>query len=171
MAIIKNLLTRSPPYLYYKQLEHVSLSFVPNGFNHDFSGGPLNPIYPETNEHLFAVLFAVSEAAGYDYPYIWNNLSHTYVALKNNGFPDENIYILFKDGVPLGDGTDFPSLNLDNDNDNEIMEDIICNIDNLDNIFTNILKDDMDEDDLLFIYSWTHGCKFRSNRPPQTGLN
>lgn len=127
--------------------------------------------YPEDNEHLFAVIFAV---AGTDkdqfIPVVWNNVAHTFAALKNNGFADDNIYILFNDGSPDGIGTHFPKLDLNNDEEHDILENVVCNKGNLEDIFDN-LKEVMDDDDLLFMYSYTHGYKIdQFNNKTKLGL-
>ncbi|HID93476.1 MAG TPA: hypothetical protein EYP60_05200, partial [bacterium (Candidatus Stahlbacteria)] len=149
--------SESPPFLYFTKLEHISLAYTPTVSYNDFTGGPLTFTYPEENEHLFAVLFATTGTSQTTTPYIWNNLSHMYSALKNSGYPDTNIYILFHTGIPLGDSTHFPKLDLNNDGNNDILENVVCNVNNLDSIFKDVLKPKMGYDDLLFVYSHTHG--------------
>ncbi len=138
-----------PPFDYRLRLDSVSIVYQLSIPTADIT--QTRTITTLENGHLYAVLFAVDAN--------WHALSHLYSALRELGFPHENIYVLFNDGDPSNPYMINPDL--DGDGSDDIMNEL-CTRDNLHDIFIQ-LEDIMHDDDLLFMYSISHGEKYAEN--------
>ncbi len=141
---------QSPPFQYEHKLQEVFIefSFTIQEPNVSISG----PTYDEDNDNcnLYAVLIN-------NYPTtIWSHLSHLYTALREAGYPEENIFVLSNDGTS---NTNL-ILNLDNVGDNDILNQE-CSSTNVAALF-NDLEEIIGPDDMLFIYTYTSQQKYPS---------
>ncbi|HEY9113807.1 MAG TPA: T9SS type A sorting domain-containing protein [Bacteroidales bacterium] len=142
-----------PPINYQTELDSLSIPFNIKVDSLDFSVH-YNSERAEENSHYYAVIFSGYGQSGNST--WWNQLSHMYCALREKGYPAENIYALSGDGtVGTNDDWKNPSLDLDNDGTDDIIN-IPCSVDNLNIVFQD-LEEEMDEDDLLFIFASSHG--------------
>jgi len=116
---------------------------------------PYSGVRDAENPHYYAVIFSGYGQIG-EY-HFWNSLSHMYCALREKGFPRENIFALVGDGT-IGDNTIWQNgtLNLDNDEYDDDILPVPCSVDELNNVFQQ-LETQMTEDDLLFVYAPSHG--------------
>lgn len=134
-----------PPFDYRYNLDTISITY-------QFQIPTVDQTKSQTstttdNEHLFAVLFGVDRC--------WHAFSHLYSSLREQGYPRDNIHVLFNDGDTAN--PNIVSLDLDNDGNYDIPNKL-CTKENLEDIFEN-LEEEMGVDDLLFIYSNSHGVK------------
>ena len=144
---------QSPPFRFNFYMEEVSISLSLTKTQYDFSTNWTNQPQTEENCNLYAVLF-LGYDYGPEYGYMWNALSHMYCGLLEQGYPEENIFVLSYDGT-AGPETNV-SLDLNNDNINDIL-DKECSVENLRSIFEDDLENSMKEGDMLFVYSFNHG--------------
>jgi hypothetical protein len=129
-----------PPFLYEDELQEVSISFSITIPVPDFTVPGPNYTTENDNCNLYAVLFN-------NQPYNWDAISHMFCALREAGYPEDNIYVLSRDGT---ENTNW-SLDLDQDDTDDILE-LVCDSTNLGNIFSD-LEEDMGPDDMLFVFS------------------
>ena len=134
-----------PPFNYKLNLESVSISYEYITPSIDTLKTQLQSSYLE-NSNLYAVVFAVGN--------YWHGISHLFSTLKEKGFKQDNIYVLLEDGNP--NNSLILDMDLNNDGIDDILENTICNYNSLDSIF-NILKTKMTNEDILFLYSMSHG--------------
>ena len=144
-----------PPFRFNFYMEEVSISLSLTKTQYDFSTNWTNQPQTEENCNLYAVLF-LGYDYGPEYGYMWNALSHIYCGLLEQGYPEENIFVLSYDGT-AGTETNV-SLDLNNDGINDILEKE-CSVDNLRSIFEDDLKNSMKKGDMLFVYSFNHGVR------------
>ena len=89
----------------------------------------------------YAVLYSGGIKPGKDYYRYWNDIIYMYFILQMHGYPSENIYVVYKDGV--GEDTytpvDYPATH-----------------DSLDTVFGE-LSTEMGRSDTLFFYTTNHG--------------
>ncbi len=78
-----------PPFLYQNKLQEVSISFSLTIPEPDFT--IQGPTYTTENDNcnLYAVLINNHMTLS-----LWDNLSHLYCALREAGYPEDNIYVL-----------------------------------------------------------------------------
>ncbi|MCF6341302.1 MAG: hypothetical protein L3J31_00665 [Bacteroidales bacterium] len=141
-----------PPLYFQFKMEGINTPLMLPTTTPDFMS-PYNVTATQENLHYYAVIF--SGFGGNTESAFWNHLSHMYCALKEKGFSDENIYVLSGDGTAGSDYWQNPSLDLDNDLDDDIMS-VPCSVAELNNVFQQ-LETSLTEDDLLFIFATTHG--------------
>ncbi len=141
---------QAPPFQYENKLQEVSIefSFTIQEPNVSIPG----PTYNENNDNcnLYAVLINNFPTA------IWSHLSHLYTALREAGYPEENIYVLSNDGTINTNKI----LNLDNVGGNDILNKECCST-NVAALF-NDLKEIIGPDDMLFVYTYTMQQKYPS---------
>ena len=139
---------KTPPFQYNFILEEVSVPFTITRKQFDFSI-PYVQMSPSIKENcdLFAVLFLGDDGGS---GVFWSPMSHLYCALIEQGYPEENIFVLSYDGT-ASPQTNI-SLDLNNDGVDDIL-DIVCNVDNLGDVFSDV-KDLMDDDGIYsFLFS------------------
>ncbi len=142
----------APPIGYNTSFDSVSVAYEITAPVLNYSSAYSETLADE-NEHYYAVIFS-----GYGQniePLFWNHLSHMYCALIEKGFPEDNIYALVGNGTDDSTSWGNESLNLDNDFDDDILN-VPCTVANLDSIFSELVTK-LTEDDLLFIFTSTHG--------------
>lgn len=148
--------SQTPPWHFKLKLEVVSESILFPAPIINFFGTYDTCLLPTPVEGKYAVLFSGGEEDGNTLPTaFWNALSHSYCGLIENGFKEENIFVLFCDGNldSLSNGLINRDLNKDGRDD---IIDTICSVANLQWVFdslANIMKDG----DLLYVYGTMHG--------------
>ena len=108
-------------------------------------------------ENRYAVIISGGYSVHSNYARYWNDCSYFFATLKQNGFLNDNIYVLMSDGTdPAVDRADGVSSPLDLNNDGR--DDIGYSATKADlTIVFNELADKLGPDDLLFIFSTDHG--------------
>jgi len=142
-----------PPFQFKSFMEEVSTPIQPLLTCPNFTIQNTN-ILPPANPNLYALMFT----GGDDTPgscAFWNALSHMYGGLREHGFAKENIKVLSASGV--ADGIYNPSLDLDNDNVNEILN-FSCSTDHLENVIDQ-LSGSLGPGSMLYVFVTTHGFR------------
>ncbi|TFG28920.1 hypothetical protein EU528_10520 [Candidatus Thorarchaeota archaeon] len=101
----------------------------------------LIPEFFDPTTDKYAVLYSGGIKPGKDHYRYWNDIIYMYFILQMHGYPSENIYVIYKDGV--GEDTytpvDYPATH-----------------DSLDTVFAE-LSEEMGRADTLFFYTTNHG--------------
>lgn len=109
---------------------------------------PLLTAYPDvfampidSTQEKYAVLYSGGLEPGMDYIRYWNDIIYMKFILNMHGYDDDNIYVVYKDGIPEDtyNKVDYPATH-----------------DSLDTIF-GILATEMGARDTLFFYTTNHG--------------
>lgn len=149
-GIVQTIAKQKPPTRLFKYYEEVYLSIDDQTFPiHAINCHSGTPI-ADTNNGKYAVLFCSDY---HNFSVYWNSVSHMYCALKEQGYPKENIYVL----AHSGDTTTNPKMDLDGDG----FPDIIpkpCDSVNLCAVF-DTLTQRMVDGDILHVLAMAHGGK------------
>ena len=139
---------QKPPTRLFRCFERVSMSteeiIGPQYIINCHAATPVADI----NNGKFAVLFC---SDFHDYEVFWNSISHMYCALKEQGYPKENIYVLANDGTTNTN----PKMDFDGDG----LPDILphpCDSVNLCAVF-DTLTQRMVDGDILHVHALVHG--------------
>ena len=149
--------SQTPPWHYKVKLETVSepiVFSVPTSSS--FVSYDTNIVVSPV-EGKYAVLFSGGEENGNDQTCFWNALSHSYCGLIENGFKEENIFVLSFNGDTIDEDGNRTNryMDLNQDGTNDIIEEV-CSVENLQSVF-NTLAMKMEEGDLLYVYGTMHG--------------
>ena len=108
-------------------------------------------------ENRWAVIISGGLNSNDNHVRYWNDCSFFYETLMDHGFLDDHVYVLISDGtstaVDRSDGTNSP-LDLDGDGDDDTG--FSATAANITTVF-NALENDLDEDDILYIFTTDHG--------------
>ena len=118
-------------------------------------------------DHKFAVLISGGYYASMNAIRYWNDIAFMYKVLKYQyGYKDENIYVLFSDGLdPAADNKWGESSNVDLDGDGLPDIDYSATLENIDTVF-GALAARMEEHDILLVYTTGHGAPYDPDGDP-----
>lgn len=121
----------------------------------------VNPI------HKFAVLIGGGYYESNNEIRFWNDIAFMYKVLKYRyGYRDENIYVLFADGLdPAPDNVLGENSNVDLDGDGVPDVDYAATLENVDTVFGRLAAR-MNEQDILFVYTAGHGSPYDPDGDP-----
>ncbi len=123
-------------------------------------------------DNRYAVIISGGWNRFNNHPRYWNDCSFFYATLKNYGFRDENIFVLFADGtdpaVDQADGVTSSPLDLDGDGDPDIG--YSATKENLSLVFDRLAAR-LSGEDLLYIFTTDHGDAQADNAAPYATPN
>lgn len=119
---------------------------------------------PAANRH--AVIISGGYNTSNNHVRYWNDCSYFYKTLKNYGFLDDNIHVLISDGTdPAVDRSNDTNSPTDLDGDGDADTEYSATAANITTVF-NELRDSLDGDDILYIFTTDHGGAGSDNPAP-----
>lgn len=145
---------------------------VPQTVSADNATSAVRPADAATDaSHRYAVILSGGYNPSSNYPRYWNDCAYFFTTLKNNGFLQDHIYVLFADGTdPAIDNSNNENSRVDLNNDSVADIGYSATKANITTVF-NELAGKLGDQDILYIFTTDHGGAGSDNPNPYNNSN